>query len=346
GEETLRAIKDTPEIKDVPVIILTSIGARGDAARLHALGCAGYLTKPIKQSQLHDAINTTLGWQKMKDNGKPGTLVTRHTIAEEKRRRIRILLAEDNPMNQKLAVILLGKAGYSVDTAGNGQKAVEALARKTYNVILMDVQMPVMNGFEATKAIREKEGDKNHTPIIAMTANAMKGDRELCLEAGMDDYISKPVEPQQMFDAINRWAGIKDHKKTVTRQEKSGKDTPPENTPIDFESALHRFDGDKEILIEILKEFLNHVPNQLKTLDEATEKGDAGAVEMEAHSIKGAARSLSAKRIADTALELEHLGKKGDLSTAKEITANLKTEFKKLVEYTQQSFDEEGALKS
>jgi len=190
GEETLKAIKKDPEIKDVVVIVLTSVGVRGDASRLEALGCAGYLMKPIKQSQLYDAIITVLGLHKNEEKNKPHPIVTRHTLAEKKRQGTRILLAEDNPMNQKLAVTLLTRAGFSVDAVENGSKAIEALKRTPYDLILMDVQMSEMNGFEATKAIREIEGKKKHIPIIAMTAHAMKGDRERCLQAGMDDYVS------------------------------------------------------------------------------------------------------------------------------------------------------------
>jgi two-component system sensor histidine kinase/response regulator len=379
GEGTLRAIKGDQEIKDVPVVILTSIGERGDAARLEALGCAGYLTKPVKQSQLFDTIITLWSRQKTVVKEKPSTIVTRHTIAEQKRQRVRILLAEDNPMNQKLVVILLKKAGYSVDAVENGRRAIQSLKLKAYDLILMDVQMPEMNGFEATKAIREMEGEAKHTPIIAMTAHAMQGDRERCLQAGMDDYISKPIEPQKLFTAIEKWTKPQGKEKDLSpftlhlspqkselalsehtvrqahRPEGSTLLTLPERSrreqsrgiePIDLESALQRFDGDKEFFKEMLQEFLSYVPKQLDKLAEAIKTGDAKVVEREAHSLKGAAGNLGAKPIADLALQLGFLGRKGDFAGAKKVIDNLEAELKRLKEYSNRSFKGKIALKA
>ncbi len=220
GEETLRAIKEDPQISEVPVIMLTSIGQRGEVARLRALGCAGYLTKPVKQSQLAETIAAVLSPRRSGPGTPTGPVVTRHSLREGKRKGIRILLAEDNPMNQKLAVALLTKDGYLVDAVEDGRKAVEALRQGQYDLVLMDVQMPVMNGFEATKAIREMEGETKHTPIVAMTAYAMTGDREKCLEAGMDDYVSKPIQAKELLEVIKRsWGespGSRSHASEVT----------------------------------------------------------------------------------------------------------------------------------
>lgn len=223
GEETLRAIKGDPEIKSVPVVILTSVGERGDAARLEALGCAGYLLKPVKQPQLSDTIATILNQKQNQVKGNTIPLVTRHTVAEQKYRRARILVVEDNPMNQKLAVTVLQKAGYGVDAVENGLKAIEALKRSCYDLIFMDIQMPEMDGFEATKTIRAMEGDNQYTPIIAMTAYAMKGDREICLQEGMDDYISKPVNAQEVIHIIQKWTNPSNRRKTTRfkQQEKA-----------------------------------------------------------------------------------------------------------------------------
>jgi CheY-like chemotaxis protein len=368
GEETLRAIKDDPELKDVVVIILTSVGVRGDVARLEALGCAGYLMKPIKQSQLFDTIITVLSRQKNKVKEKPipleippkAGIVTRHTVEEQKRRGIRILLAEDNPMNQKLAATLLRKAGYPVDAVENGRMAIEAVKRTAYNLILMDVQMPEMNGFEATQAIREREGETKHTPIIAMTAHAMKGDRERCLQAGMDDYISKPIEPRELFNIVEKWTKSRGKEKDLSpftlhlspsKRENDivtyGEPTCSEFIePVDLESAFQRFDGDTEFFKEMLREFLNLAPKQLEKLAEAMERGDAKVVEREAHSLKGAAGNLGAKAFGQVALQLEILGRTKDLAGVKEIIGNLKAELTRLEEYYNQSFKEQIALKS
>jgi PAS domain S-box-containing protein len=208
GEQTLIAIKQDPEIRNVPVVILTSVGKRGDVARLEAAGCVGYLTKPIKQSQLLDIIVTVLSIQRDETQNKTHPMVTRHTITEQKQTTGCILVAEDNPMSQKLAVILLERAGYPVDAVENGKLAVQKLKQKVYDLVFMDVQMPEMDGLKATQAIREMEGKRRHTPIIAMTAHAMKGDRERCLEAGMDDYISKPIEPSRVFEVIEKWTKL------------------------------------------------------------------------------------------------------------------------------------------
>ena len=360
GEQTLRAIKADPELKDVQVVILTSIGIRGDAARLDALGCAGYLTKPVKQSQLFDTIITLWSQQKTVAKEKPSTIVTRHTIEEQKHRRAHILLAEDNPMNQKLAVTLLKKAGYSVDAVEDGRMVIESVKLRAYDLILMDVQMPEMNGFEATQAIRAKEGEAKHTPIIAMTAHAMKGDRERCLQAGMDDYISKPIEPQELFDAIEKWTKSQGKEKDLSpftlhlspqKSEVACSEFIEQREihgiePIDLESALRRFEGDKEFFKEMLQEFLSYVPKQLDKLAEAIKTGEAKVVETEAHSLKGAAGNLGAQPIADLALRLESLGRTKDLAEAKKIIGNLKAELKRLEEYSNRSFKGEIALKS
>lgn len=205
GEQVLEAIKQDSQIADTDVVILTSMGQRGDAARLESKGCAGYLVKPVKQSQLFDAMVAVLG--KVKKEGEQAKLVTRHTLNEQKRKEMRILLAEDNPVNQKLAVALLSKAGYPVDVVETGAQALDALQKGHYSLVLMDVQMPEMDGLEATERIRAREAEGEHTPIIAMTAHAMKGDRERCLAAGMDDYVSKPLRPKELFEVIAKWTG-------------------------------------------------------------------------------------------------------------------------------------------
>ena len=190
----------------VPMIMMTSsVGMRGDGELCRKLGIAAYLTKPIKRSELFDAILTVLNM----GGTYPGKhdLVTKHSIRESKAR-LRVLVAEDNPVNQKLAQKLLKKMGHVVDLAGNGREAVDAFSRAAFDVILMDVQMPEMDGFAATLAIREKEkADGGHTPIIAMTAHAMKGDREKCLDAGMDGYVSKPIQVPKLAEVIESLTG-------------------------------------------------------------------------------------------------------------------------------------------
>jgi len=204
GEDLGRAIKKAPALKETVLVMLTSWGRRGDAARVKEIGFSAYLTKPVKHSQLFDCLVTVLGEEPegAKEDEKP-PLVTRYSLAEAKHR-MRILLVEDNVVNQKLATRLLEKMGYRSDAVGNGKEAVKALEMVPYDVVLMDVQMPEMDGYEATRLIRDPQSKvRNHdVPIIAMTANAMKGDRERCIKAGMDDYISKPIQPETFFEVI------------------------------------------------------------------------------------------------------------------------------------------------
>ena len=340
-------IKVGANYKDVIVVMLTSLGVRGDVARLESMGCAGYLLKPIKQSQLFDTIITILSQRGAAATDRPAKIVTRHTLAEQKRRRSRILLAEDNPMNQKLAVALLKKAGYTVDAVENGRLAVEALNRTPYDLVLMDVQMPQMDGFEATKVIRERKDDRRNTPIVAMTAHAMKGDRERCLGAGMDDYIAKPIEPQELLEAIKKWVMSDDPNKVKPGPGTPGKEGLPKDVPIDLEGVLSdRFDGDKDLLTEILREFLDYAPKQLKVLQQAAEEGRPEVVETEAHSLKGAAANLGARRLADLSLSLELAGRARNLAEAAKMTNDLQTEFERLEEFVRQSIDLDVAVKS
>jgi signal transduction histidine kinase/CheY-like chemotaxis protein/GAF domain-containing protein len=209
GETLGRTIKNMPSLQDARLIMLTSGGMRGDAKRAKEIGFSAYLTKPIRRSNLLDCLLMTLNEKTMQGlDPQKQVLITQHTLSEMKKRTIRILLAEDNPINQKLALRLMEKHGYYADAVGNGQEAVEALRKIPYHLVLMDVQMPKMDGLEATRIIRDPESGvlNSNIPIVAMTALAMKGDRELCLTAGMNDYISKPIKPEELFKAIERLA--------------------------------------------------------------------------------------------------------------------------------------------
>jgi CheY-like chemotaxis protein len=183
-------------------MMLSSRDQPGDAARAHALGAAAYIVKPIRPSELLDAIVRALGISFEPAAAKPGGALP-PAAAPPRGPKLRILVAEDNPINQMLALRLLEKAGHSAAAAGNGEEVLAAIARESFDLVLMDVQMPVMDGFEATALIRQQEkGTGRHLPIVAMTAHAMKGDREKCLEAGMDGYVAKPIEREELFTAI------------------------------------------------------------------------------------------------------------------------------------------------
>ena len=200
GFELAAEIKKRPEYGHLIIMMLSSAGFRGDSARCRELGLSAYLTKPVKQSLLLDAVMLALGTPPEKKGD--AALITRHVLTQS-RARYSILLAEDNAVNQKLAVRLLEKRGHRVSVAENGRDVLDALARERFDIVLMDVQMPVMDGLQATAEIRRRERETGiHLPIVAMTANAMKGDREKCLLAGMDDYLSKPLKPLDLLKTI------------------------------------------------------------------------------------------------------------------------------------------------
>ncbi|MDP3184406.1 MAG: response regulator [Anaerolineales bacterium] len=349
GEQTALAIKSDPTGRDVKIIILTSMGERGDVKRLDALGCSAYLHKPVKQLLLYEALVAVLGSQPW----KPGTgrLVTRHTLSEQKRQGLRILLAEDNLINQKLAVVLLQKAGFSVDTVENGLQAIEKVQKEPYNAVLMDVQMPEMDGFEATRRIRRWEGGEKHIPIIAMTAHVLKGDRERCLEAGMDDYVSKPLESQAFLAALDRWAlpHAEGAPRPADKMETQPDPVPAEglpadapvrsfitaeaDTPLDLQMALPRFNDDRAFFLELCQEFMAHLPDQIQGMQAALKSGDANTLSRLAHNLKGISANFSAGPLSDLAAQLETLGKQEDLTAAPALLEQVETESDRLREF-------------
>jgi CheY-like chemotaxis protein len=198
-------IKADPDIRRTALIMMTSLGQRGEAAKIREAGFSGYLTKPIRRTQLRECIALALGRAAKAEDALPEALITRHTIAESRAPGVRMLLAEDDRVNQTVFAAMLKKLGYSTDVAANGREAVQAAAGQRYDLIFMDCQMPEMDGYEATRRIRKLEPSHVHTPIIAVTANAMAGTRQTCLDAGMDDYLTKPVRKEELAGAIVRW---------------------------------------------------------------------------------------------------------------------------------------------
>ncbi len=336
GEETLRLIKGDPVIQNASVVILTSMGMRGDAARLESIGCDGYLVKPVKQAQLKEVLEAVLGRRAQAQAG--ARLITRHTIQEKNRQSLRILLAEDNPVNQKLAVILLTKAGYPVDVVDNGARAVDAVVKGRYSLVLMDVQMPEVDGLEAARRIRQQEAPGQHVPIIALTAHAMQGDRQRCLDAGMDDYISKPLQPDELLATLKRWTAEAEEAPGAKAQTPSavgerGPGRGEEDLVIDLASALPRFGGDMTFFLDLLGEFIRQVESGSKQMREAARAADAAALAELAHSLKGAAAAFSAMRAVETAAELERRSRSGDLEGAEALILRLEAEGPRLKEF-------------
>jgi PAS domain S-box-containing protein len=316
GFRLAEEIQREPQHAGTQVIMVTSGGQRGDAARCRELGISAYLTKPVRQVDLLEAIVNVLG-SAVRQPEKP-SVVTRHSLREG-RRGLKILVAEDNIVNQRLTEHLLRGRGHQVTIANHGREALELLAQQAFDLALVDVQMPEMDGFQLTAAIREKEKNTEaHLPIIAMTAYAMKGDRERCLEAGMDSYVAKPINPSQLFETID----------SVQRAElkASAGVQPPVSEEILDEATLHaRFSGEPELLTDVVKLYLENCPNLMDGIRGAVERGDARALEWAAHKLKGTVANFAARAAYDAALRLEMMGRTGHLQQADEALERLES---------------------
>ncbi len=286
-----------PGLARSTLMMLSSADRHKDIARCRDSGIQTYLTKPIKRAELQAAILSALGGAPVHEMHGARRAVTAGA------RSLRVLLTEDNVVNQKLAVRLLEKRGHSIVVAGNGREALEVLARESFDVVLMDVQMPEMDGFEATRRIRERErttGD--HVPIIAMTAHAMKGDRERCLEEGMDGYISKPLQPSELFESVESLAA-------VARPE-----AKPTASSFDASLALRSVGGDRELLGEIIEAFLEDCPRLTAELAAALQRGDAPVARRAAHTLKGSLATLGGCEASSLAQKIETLAQQGNCS--------------------------------
>jgi CheY-like chemotaxis protein len=318
-------IKQDPSLAGATIMMLTSAGQRGDAARCRELGIAVYLIKPIRQSELLEAILLALG--RPSPQGERPTVLTRHSLREA-RRKLRVLVAEDNAVNQQLAVRLLEKQGHTVAVAGNGREALEALEKAApggFDVVLMDVQMPEMDGVEATAAIRQKEkATGKHLPIVAITAHALKGDRERCLAAGMDDYVAKPIQAREL------WAAVEGAALPAVEKRESVPAGPRPMEILDRVTALARVDGDAKLLGELAGLFLADCARLLSAVEEAVARGDAKALEHAAHALKSSVGNFAAHAAFQAACWLEMLGRQGDLSEAQEAYAALQQEIERL----------------
>jgi signal transduction histidine kinase/DNA-binding response OmpR family regulator len=326
GEELGRLVKSDGALAETRLVMLTSAGKRGDAARAEELGFAAYLTKPVKHSQLFDCLMTVLARGGEDQEARKKETVTPRSVAEDRRCGMRILLAEDNPVNQKVALRMLEKMGYATDVVCNGQEAIEALGREEYGVVLMDVQMPEMDGMEATRQIRNRgSGVNNHeVPIIAMTAHAMGGDREECLACGMDDYVSKPVDVAVLEEAVARWTARGGEEGEEAGEEADGQVT---EGVFDREALLERVGGDEEIFAEIIGLFMEDAPKRIRMLGEAVAGGDATAVREQAHSLKGASANVGAVALQEVAYEVEKAGAADDLASAGRLLPVLDRQF-------------------
>jgi len=256
-------------------------------------------------------------------------------VFKQETRKVRILLAEDNVVNQKVAIAMLTKMGHHADIAANGHEVLKALETIPYDLVLMDVHMPEMDGLEATRRIRDdKSAVRNHLiPVVAMTASAMKGDREMCLDAGMNDYISKPINPNELARALERWSASQPAEKTGL----PAAEATPTAKVFDKAMLLERVGGDDEICADILKTFLADVPGRIKEIEDALMRGDNETLKRGAHTIKGAAGNVSAPTLQEAAGRLEAAVAAGELGSAREKLNTIVAEFERVKKATGES---------
>ena len=333
GEALGKMIKSDPVIADTLLVMMIPAGTREEPDRLIEIGFSDYLTKPVNRHQLFDCLSGVLGKNRENDHLRDHRL-TKPAAEEDQKRTVRILLAEDNATNRKVALAMLENMGYRADAVENGREAVRVLENLHYDIVLMDIQMPEVDGYEATRMIRnDRSGVKNRDiPIIAMTAHAMVGDREKCLEAGMDDYVSKPVHAEELNRVITRW--VDGGEVSENDNEDASKGDLADTKIFDRTAILERLDGDEELLDEILSIFLEDVPVRLKKLLHALEIGDESLSAAEAHTIKGASANVGAAAFQAALLEVEMAVHGKDMKRAKSLIPVIEKNFeilKKLV---------------
>jgi PAS domain S-box-containing protein len=316
------------------IMMLTSGGHRNDAARCEQLGVGAYLLKPIRRVELREAIQRVMG---AVTDHRQEALITERTLKDSRavNLALNVLLAEDNEVNQKLATRLLQKRGHRVVVAVNGQQALNALSQSRFDLVLMDVQMPEMDGIQATSALRASEaGTDRHQPVIALTALVMQGDRERCLAAGMDGYLSKPIRPRALDDVLDMYLAQKRQSETVSEKAPTTSAEPSPasvHDPVDDRELLERVGDDREFLTELVSLFREDGPKQLARIRKALEQKDAGEVLRCAHSLRGTLANLGERSAADLAAEIELAGKSEDLPGAGAALQSLELELARVL---------------
>ncbi len=321
GFSLTHEIKQDPQLGSTVIMMLSSADRPGDVSRCERLGLASYLLKPVKQSELLDAILVALGVSAAEDEALEPLAATRFA----RLRPLRILLAEDSLVNQKLAVGLLERVGHRVVVANNGQEALGAAESQSFDLVLMDVQMPEMDGLEATAAIRAREKRTGrHLPIIAMTAHAMPGDRQRCLEAGMDEYLAKPIRARQLLAMIE----------TVLGGALPAEAPPPPAAPpgdqVDWPAALRAVQGDRDLLRSLAEAALEEYPRLMEAIRQAIAGRDAAGLRLAAHTLKGSIRHFAAPGAFEQAHRMELAASAGELRQAEDALAALESEVARL----------------
>ncbi|MGC8738386.1 MAG: response regulator [Candidatus Hydrogenedens sp.] len=305
GESLGRTIKQNEQIKDTILVLITPFGMRGDAHRLFELGFSGYLTRPIRQSELMDALASI--WAAHLKGEQP-SIITRHTVIEQRHTQkehpffnAQILLAEDNFVNQQVAIEILRNMGCEVTIAVDGQEAIEWFKRKKFDLLFMDCEMPRINGFTAAREIRQIEPTGTHTPIIALTAHALSGDRERCLSAGMDDYLSKPIETAKVLEILKKW--LVNTKIDMSQELSSPQSRKIESMDIttlptfDLKKALENTGGKIKTIQRIAMVFLQHIPARIEEIQKTYDEKNYDELLRLIHSLAGASASISASKL-------------------------------------------------
>ncbi len=327
-----------PKIGQTAIILLTSGDRPEDMERCEQSGIAAYLLKPVKQSELFDAIVEAL---EITHEGETAeALMSHHPKLTTPRR---ILLAEDSVVNQKLAVALLERFGHKVTVANNGREATEAAASDAFDVVLMDIQMPEMDGLEATAKIRAREKTVGrHIPIIAMTAHALKGDRELCLAAGMDDYVSKPIRREELFEKLARL--VPDVSPVSVEEEVHGETSNKESAAregvIDWTQIRDLTGGDSELLKSLIADGLEEASRLLKEIRDSIAKDDREHLRTAAHTLKGSVRYFGADKLFEIIVRLEALARQGNPDEIAEVQRSLENELDVVISLLQSRLKE------
>jgi len=330
-----RSIKSDPAISGTRLLMMTSLGRRDDEA-IREAGVEVCLTKPVKQSQLFDCLATLVGDSVVERPRvhKRSARAPSPEISKKRREQLRILVAEDNIVNQKVVLRQLQALGYSADAVANGIEVLDALGRIPYDLVLMDCQMPEMDGYEAATEIRKREGGSRRTTIIAMTANALDGDRDRCLAAAMDDYISKPVKQDALSAIVDRWAGERSASGQLV--DPSERSPSPSGSVIDA-SVIAELRGlqspaNPDFFNHLIDLFINETPRRLAGIKAAVTGSNAAALAQEAHALKGSSAHLGARRMDALCEILEEQGRAGSINGAPGLLAALEEEFARVRE--------------
>jgi PAS domain S-box-containing protein len=340
GYELANSIKADPQLANAELLLLASFGERGHGEKARSLGAAAYLTKPVRQSQLFDCLMTILN-KPVSVDGSPfrPTLVTKHSLREAKFSTSfqgRILIAEDNAVNMEVAICHMEKLGLQADIVANGREAVAALEQNPYDLVLMDCQMPEMDGYAATAEIRRREAGKRHTPIIAMTANAMNGDRDKCIAAGMDDYITKPINANHLFAVLKRWLGQtggRGRKTTTKALSRSRESKADVNVAARLNELRQEFS--EEMVVRLIDKFLPDTERRLVALREAVETADAAVVARAAHGLKGSFGNIGSQEAAAICSQMEQEARSGSTASADHMLERLQSAYPNLATYLQ-----------